>query len=116
MAYGKPSNHSGDWRRALDKVGDLTPARCEYARKLLANKEKYQSLTLSDPAMSILCEKKSAIRDDGDNVAHPNLKIDGLQDLRKIVPSLPDLQKRAGLEVVIEYLISQASKSDKNIK
>lgn len=108
VARGKPSNHSGDWRRALDKVGDLLAARCRRARELLAGcptSENYKTLCLSDPAMDLLCDKKSSIRDDGDKVAHPNLDADELQDLLKALPDLSDIRARQGLDVVIKHLV-----------
>jgi len=115
VAGKEPQNHSGDWRQALDRVGDLTKARIDEARRLLAlssDHEKYQSVSLSEPAMTILCEKKSTIRDDGDKVAHPNLGAGELRDLLKVLPHV-DLCIRQGLDIVIKLLILQASDTSK---
>jgi hypothetical protein len=66
---------------------------------------KILSLSDSDAAMVLLCEKDSSIRDDGDKVAHPNLSADELQDLLAFLPFLLDSHTKAGLDVVIKHLV-----------
>jgi hypothetical protein len=114
VARSKPERHSHDWRQALNTAGKETIHRRNHARLLLENsfaRAKYLSLSNSDAAMDLLCEKDSSIRDDGDKVAHPNLSADELQDLRAFLPNLSNSYIKAGLDEVIKYLVSASKAS-----
>ena len=58
----------------MNGKGNPTVERRDHPRIILASASKnYQTLIQSDPAMDILCEKFSVIREDANKVAHPNV-------------------------------------------
>ncbi|CAA7268280.1 unnamed protein product [Cyclocybe aegerita] len=74
------------WRALLDAESKHDGARIKYARSLLKNLPQFASLHDSDAAMTVICQRRSAIRRLGNDMAHRSLKgANQISDLRGAV-------------------------------
>jgi hypothetical protein len=95
------------WRNWLDKAGKDDKARMTLAAtssELVCSKT-YEGLVQSDNALRVICQKKSSIRDSGDEVAHSYAEsTDDIITLKNMLHLLLDDESVSGMKDVLDCL------------